>query len=93
MTPDMTWADPMDDMILMANELAFRTALKTSEMHGHELMDALVHGAKDNMTSEQSYIISPNLTTTSRTLEQNVTMSSSKVIVVYATDRGWLAGG
>lgn len=29
-TADISWQDPMDDLVLMANELAFRTAFATT---------------------------------------------------------------
>lgn len=46
-----------------------------------------------NLTSEQPYILSPNLTSKARTIQQHAQMTSTKVVTVYATEKGWLAGG
>lgn len=89
---DIYWDDPINDMILMANELAFRTTYQTSS----EVVGTAVFFADHNcykLTTEQPYIISPNLTLTSRTVQQEALISSSKGITEYATQRGWLAGG
>ena len=82
----------MADMILMANELAFRTAYTTtSNVPGSVWLGATTNVY--NLTSAQPYIISPNLTSTSRKLEQRSVLSSSTPKTVYTTHREWLAGG
>lgn len=89
---EVTWADPMDDMILMAHELAFRTALTTSsEVPGTATMGADYNFY--NLTTEQPYIISPNLTEVNRTISQSALVKESRIVTVYATQKGWLAGG
>lgn len=46
-----------------------------------------------SLTESQPYIISPNLTTVNRTLSQHAVLSMTTPQTVYATHRGWLAGG
>lgn len=88
----------MPDMILMANELAFRTAFTTSHMAPSSPMleatlDQTGRASYWNLTSEQPYILSPNLTSVNRTLDQKAMVSASTPTAVYATHRGYLAGG
>lgn len=96
-TYDVTWDDPMADMILMANELAFRTAVTTSTLApgGVSILATLHHSKADwwNLTSEQPYVISPNLTSVQRAVEQTALVTASMPVAVYVTHRGWLAGG
>ena len=94
---DTTWEDPMADMILMANELAFRTAHAISSMSPEtassaNLDDSGPSAAAWNLTSEQAYIVSPNLTLVQRPLSQYTTMSGSTLVPIYTTHRGWIAG-
>lgn len=84
---NLTFDDPMSDMILMANELAFRTAYTFSTSQ------ATVDSLGLNMTQKQYYIVSPNLTDIHRSTTQEATVRDSSLQTVYATHRGWLAGG
>lgn len=87
----------MEDMILMANELAFRTAHAISGMSPDDVRSGSMDEAGPstdawNLTSEQPYILSPNLTFVQRPLSQDSTVSGSKLVPIYNTHRGWVAG-
>lgn len=93
---DVTWDDPMEDMILMANELAFRTAYTTSSTVPGSPGFSALYGSSEhyyNLTSEQPYIISSNLTAVPRAVNQKTLVSATYPTTVYVTHRGWLAGG
>ena len=84
----------MADMISMANELAFRTALVTSnQLPGDPTLTAMFSTSSLSLTAAQPEILSPNLTTTNRTLHQKSPMTTVTQETVYKTERGWLAGG
>lgn len=94
---DITWGDPMEDMILMANEPAFRTAHAISDMSPDTVRSASLDETGSstdvwNPTSEQPYILSRNLTFVQRTLSQHSSISGFKLVPIYNTHRGWVAG-
>jgi hypothetical protein len=94
---DVTWDNPMADMILMANELAFRTAHAISSVSPDAFRSAgldEVGPSADawNLTTEQPYILSPNLTLVQRPVSQHCTVSGSSLVPIYTTHRGWVAG-
>jgi hypothetical protein len=86
----------MADMILTANELAFRTAYATSSISpdivGLAGLSSTSPTGAWNLTSEQPYILSPNLTLVSRTLAQDCLVSGSELAAIYNTHRRWVAG-
>lgn len=79
----------MADMILAANELAFRTAYTTSSTAPANVEG----GVSYNLTSDQPYIVLPNLTSVSRTIHQTALVRDSTPLTVFAVHRGWLVGG
>ena len=82
----MTWADPVDDMISMIQDLSFRTAIATTFQY------AMPPSPGYNITSAQPEVLSPNLTLVNRTLSQTVNASMTYPETIYQADFGWLAG-
>ncbi|KAK5165560.1 uncharacterized protein LTR77_009089 [Saxophila tyrrhenica] len=76
----------VDGQILMANEIAFRTAYAQTSMTPSG--DSSV-----NLTATQSYILKPNLTGIDRPLVQRAVVTDKSTQTVYQTQPGWLAGG
>lgn len=72
-TGDLTWDDPMSDMISMLQELTFRTAVVTTRQGptpaGYNLT------VPDDPAGFGRGVISPNLTATNRTIQQKVPVS------------------
>lgn len=89
-TTNIEFDDPMVDIILVANELAFRTAYTASNTLSEDTMYEI---NQFNLTSEQPYIISPNLTLVNRTLHQRSLVRDSSLQTVYDVQNGWLTGG
>ncbi|GAB7328454.1 hypothetical protein MBLNU13_g00414t2 [Cladosporium sp. NU13] len=89
MTSDMYWADPTDDMISMLQELAFRTAVVSSS----EGPTAPTSGEEADPAGYDASVISPDLNSTKRLVQQQATVSMTYNETVYAVRFGWLAGG
>lgn len=85
----------MADIILMANELAFRTAYATSnespDVVGLAGMDSESSATGWNLTSPQPYVTSPNLTLVARPLSQDRIVSEANLVPIYTTHHGWVA--
>jgi hypothetical protein len=82
---NVTWADPIDDIIAMAHELTLRTAIATTHVMPYNLEG-------NSITGSQPEVAYPNLTLVNRTLEQHATMTRSYTETVYQTQVGWVAG-
>jgi hypothetical protein len=82
---NVTWADPIDDIIAMAHELTLRAAIATTHVMPYNIEGKIITGSQP----EVSY---PNLTLVNRTLEQQATMTRSYTETVYQTQVGWVAG-
>lgn len=82
-TDAVTWTDPLDDIIAMANELGLRTAISLSDYDGDYTQP----------TDAQPYITYPNLTLVNRTISQDITASTTYSGNFYHTSKGWLVSG
>jgi hypothetical protein len=82
---NVTWADPVDDIIAMAHELTLRAAIATTHVMPYDLEG-------NSITNCQPEVAYPNLTLVNRTLEQHATMARSYTETVYQTQVGWVAG-
>ena len=89
---NVTWADPTDDIVAMAQELTLRAAIATTDKivvyFGNENR---LH-MPDLLTQGQSEVTSPNLTSVNRTLDQEAEVALSLSRTVYEAQPGWLAG-
>jgi hypothetical protein len=82
---NVTWADPVDDIIAMAHELTLRAAIATTHVMPYDIEG-------NSITGSQPEVSYPNLTLVNRTLEQQATMTRSYTETVYQTQVGWVAG-
>lgn len=92
-TYDVSWDDPMSDMILMANELMFRAAYTMSSEYPEVAIIQGSFNTKGNLTSPQSDLRFPNMSDISRSVEQRVLVTATASMSVHTVHSGWLAGG
>lgn len=76
-------------MISMPQELTFRTAVATSSQ---EVSDPRYGNTSDPAGYDQK-VVSPNLTATKRSVEQQAFVSMSYEEIVYSVRAGWLIAG
>jgi hypothetical protein len=87
LSASITFDDPTGDMLLMANELAFRLAYKTTNMSFADITGI------PSPWDGQSFITSPNLSSIPRRKDQQVEIHEQTIQTVYAIYYGWLTGG
>ena len=90
MTADVTWTDPMEDILSMLRELTFRLAV-TSSSNGF-LLPSLNATHFVEPTAHDSLIFSPDLSTSNRTVQQRAPASMTYVEPAYEIRPEWLAG-
>lgn len=92
----ITWDDPIEDMMSMIRELSLRTAIATTT-HAPGPVNFEAGGSIFNnteaLTAVQPDVIYPNLTSVNRTLHQQVKAVNTDPITVYKSHFGWLGGG
>jgi hypothetical protein len=83
-TYDVYWDDLTDDMISMLQELTFRTAISP------KVLNNPITGEITYPSGPDTSIISPDLTATNRTVQQQANVSMTFDETVYAVRYGWL---
>lgn len=86
---NVTWIDPMDDMVSAANELALRAAISLTNFGdwGNGPIGTPC------ITCTQPRISYPDLSNVNRSITQRVTATITESRYVYQTNLGWLFGG
>ncbi|KAF2168364.1 hypothetical protein M409DRAFT_53054 [Zasmidium cellare ATCC 36951] len=93
---NITWADPIPDMLATIHELSLRAAIALTNKSATTSVDACDEttlGHCSTPTSTRPEIGYPNMTLVNRTLSQTVPATQSQSRTVYHTRVGWLAGG
>ncbi|KAK4504248.1 hypothetical protein PRZ48_005164 [Zasmidium cellare] len=93
---NITWTDPMPDMLATIHELSLRAAIGLTDKNVAVMAtgcDETTMGHCSTPTSTMPEVGYPNMTLTNRTLSQTVSATQTQSRTVYHTRIGWLAGG
>lgn len=85
-TVDVTWKDPLDDMISKLNELIFRLAVATSSQG----VSSPISGDTADPAGRDARVLSPNLAASNRTIQQQASISMVYEHTVYSVQYRWL---